>query len=239
MGHTYYRRQLAIFILAASVLFTGCTTINDYDNSRDPFERYNRFMYNINDTVDNALIKPLATGYKAVLPTPVNRGITNVFNNLVDLTSVLNNLLQFKFDQAVSGLGRVLVNSTVGVLGVADIASKYDLPRYREDFGQTLGYWGINAGPYIVLPLLGASDARDAFGLVVDWYVDPIRQIDPERTRWSITGLRGIDRRSDLLAASRIMEEAALDKYEFYRDAYLQKRQSDVYDGDPPFEDME
>jgi len=239
MGYKYFHRQLAILILASSALFTGCTTINNYDDPRDPFERYNRFMYNINDTVDNALIKPLATGYKAVLPTPVNRGITNVFNNLVDLTSVLNNILQFKFDQAVSGLGRVLVNSTVGVLGVADVASKYDLPRYREDFGQTLGYWGIGSGPYIVLPLLGASDARDAFGLVVDWYVDPIRQVDPERTRWGITGLRGIDKRSDLLAASKIMEEAALDKYEFHRDAYLQKRQNDVYDGNPPFEDME
>ncbi len=239
MGYKHFHRQLAILILASSVLFTGCATINDYDDPRDPFERYNRFMYNVNDTLDNTLIKPLATGYKTVMPSPVNRGITNVFNNLVDLTSVLNNILQFKFDHAVSGLGRVLVNSTVGILGLADIASEQDLPRYQEDFGQTLGHWGVASGPYIVLPLLGASDVRDAFGLVVDWYVDPVRQVNPERTRWNISGLRGIDKRADLLAASRIMEEAALDKYEFRRDGYLQKRQNDVYDGNPPAEEME
>jgi len=239
MSYKHFHRPLAILLLASTVLFSGCATINDYDDPRDPLERYNRFMYEVNDSLDQAIITPLAKGYKAVLPTPVNRSITNVFNNLVDLTSVLHSVLQFKFDHAVSGLGRVLVNSTAGMLGLVDIASEQDLPRYREDFGQTLGSWGVGPGPYIVLPLLGSSDVRDTFGLVVDWYVDPVRQIDPERDRWAISGLRGIDKRADLLSASKIMEEAALDKYEFHRDAYLQKRHSDIYDGNPPLEDME
>ncbi|MFC1602065.1 VacJ family lipoprotein [Pseudomonadota bacterium] len=239
MGYKHFHRRLATLVLVSStlLLLAGCSTIDNYDDPRDPLERYNRFMYSVNDTLDNTLITPLAKGYKAVLPTPVNRGITNVFNNLVDLTSVLNNVLQFKFNHAVSGLGRVLVNTTIGVGGLVDIASEQDLPRYREDFGQTLGSWGAGPGPYIVLPLLGSSDVRDTFGLVVDWYVDPVRQVDPEKTRWAISGLRGIDKRADLLSASKIMEEAALDKYEFHRDAYLQKRRSDIYDGDPPLEE--
>ncbi len=242
MSYKRFYRQLGILILASSTLFAGCATTNaDYNDPRDPLESYNRFMYEVNDTLDNAVITPVAKGYKAVLPAPVDRGITNVFNNLVDLTSVLNNILQFKLDHAVSGLGRVLVNSTVGLLGVIDVASEQNLPRYKEDFGQTLGSWGVSPGPYIVLPLLGASDLRDTFGLVVDWYVDPVRQINPNRDRNAIIALRGLDQRADLLSASKIMEEAALDKYEFHRDAYLQKRNNDVYDGNPPLEaeDME
>ena len=240
MSYKRFYRQLGILILASSTLLAGCATTNtDYSDPRDPLESYNRFMYEVNDTLDAAVITPLVKGYKAILPAPVDRGITNVFNNLVDLTSVLNNLLQFKLDQAVSGLGRVLVNTTVGVLGLIDVASEQNLPRYNEDFGQTLGSWGVGPGPYIVLPLLGPSDTRDAFGLLVDWYVDPVRQINPERASWGVTGLRGLDQRADLLSASKIMEEAALDKYEFHRDAYLQKRNNDIYDDDPPLEDME
>jgi len=238
MGYKRFYRQLGILVLVSSALFAGCATTNTYyDDPRDPLERYNRFMYEVNDTLDRAIIKPLAQGYKAVLPTPVDRGITNVFNNLVDLTSVLNNILQFKFEHAAAGLGRVMVNSTFGILGLIDIASMNDMPRYEEDFGQTLGSWGISPGPYIVLPLLGASDIRDTFGLVVDWYVDPVRQVNPSKPRWALAGLRGLDQRADLLSASKIMEEAALDKYEFHRDAYIQKRQNDIHDGNPPIED--
>ncbi len=240
MGYQRFYRQLGMFLLVSSMLLAGCaTTSAEYRDPRDPLESYNRFMYEVNDSLDEAVVKPLAKGYKAIVPTPVDRGITNVFNNLVDLTSILNNLLQLKFEHAVASLGRVMVNSSFGVLGLFDVASAHDMPRYKEDFGQTLGRWGIGPGPYIVLPLLGPSDARDAFGLLVDWYIDPVRQIDPERESWGVAVLRGLDQRADLLSASKVMEEAALDKYEFHRDAYLQKRLNDVYDGDPPFEEME
>jgi len=240
MGYKRFFRQLTGVLLASSALLAGCATTNpDYDDPRDPLESYNRFMYEVNDTIDGAILTPLARSYRAVLPTPVDRGITNVFNNITDLTSVLNNVLQFKFDHAVSGLGRVLVNTTVGMLGLVDIASEQDLPRYEEDFGQTLGSWGVGPGPYFVLPILGSNDIRDTFGLVVDWYVDPLRQVNPNRTRWTLTGIRGLDKRADLLSASKIMEEAALDKYEFHRDAYLQKRHNDIHDGNPPAEEFE
>lgn len=240
MSYKRFYRRLGMLLLLASTLLAGCATTHaDYADPRDPLESYNRFMYEVNDTLDDAIVKPLSKGYKAIVPTPVDRGITNAFNNLVDLTSILNNLLQFKFEHAASGLGRVMVNSTFGILGLIDVASVHEMPRYKEDFGQTLGSWGVAPGPYIVLPLLGPSDARDAFGLLVDWYIDPVRQINPERARWGVAGLRGLDQRADLLSASKVMEEAALDKYEFHRDAYLQKRRSDIYDGDPPFEDVE
>ncbi|HEC16712.1 MAG TPA: VacJ family lipoprotein [Sedimenticola sp.] len=221
-----------------SVMLAGCAATNPaYDDPRDPLEGYNRFMYDVNDKLDRAIIKPLARGYKAVVPTPVDAGISNFFNNLDDISSILNNLLQLKLERAVSDVGRVMINTTAGLLGLVDVASNYGYPRHNEDFGQTLGHWGVGPGPYFVLPILGPNDIRDTLGLAVDWYTDPVRQVDPSEWRWGLVALRGLDQRADLLSASKVLEEAALDPYEFTRDAYLQKRRNDVYDNKPPPEE--
>jgi phospholipid-binding lipoprotein MlaA len=219
------------------LLMSGCATTSDYQDPRDPIEGFNRAMYSFNEALDNALIKPLAKGYRAIMPAPVDKGITNFFSNLADVGSAINNLLQFKLQRAASDVGRVLVNSTIGILGFIDVASNMNLQKYGEDFGQTLGAWGAGPGPFIVLPILGPTSGRDGIGLVVDWYTDPVRYVKPNGWRNGLIVLRGIDRRADLLGASRVMEEAALDPYEFMRDAYLQKRRDDVYDGAPPPEE--
>lgn len=229
-----FKRVQVVVLTALFFVLTGCATTSDYQDPRDPIEGFNRAMYSFNDALDKALIKPLAQGYKAITPAPVNRGISNFFGNLADVGSAINNLLQFKLKHAASDVSRVLVNTTIGLLGFIDVASNMNLQKYDEDFGQTLGTWGVGAGPYIVLPLLGPSSGRGVIGVVVDWYTDPVRYVEPNHWRNTLAGLRAIDARADLLGASRVMEEAALDPYEFSRDAYLQKRQNDVYDGAPP-----
>ncbi len=227
-----------LFLVTTVVVLAGCAT-SDGRDPRDPIEPFNRVVYEFNDTLDRILIKPVAKGYRAIMPSPVDRGVTNFFSNLSDVGSAINNLLQFKLKRAASDVSRVLVNSTVGVLGFFDVASNMNLEKHGEDFGQTLGAWGVGPGPYIVLPVLGPSDGRDTIGLVVDWYTDPVTYVDPTRARNGLIVLRGIDKRADLLGASRVVEEAALDKYEFIRDSYLQKRQNAVHDGNPPDEEFD
>lgn len=225
-------RALLIALLISGL--AGCASVDEYSDERDPVESFNRVMYSFNDSLDQAVIMPLSKGYKAITPAPVDKGISNFFNNLADVGSAINNLLQFKLERAVSDAGRVLVNSTIGLLGFMDVASNMNMQKYGEDFGQTLGTWGAGPGPYIVLPVLGPSSTRDTIGIVVDWYTDPVTYVKGNSWRNSLVGLRAVDQRADLLGASRILEEAALDPYEFSRDAYLQKRQNDVYDGNPP-----
>jgi len=221
--------------LAGVMLLSGCATTDpDFADPRDPIEGFNRVVYSFNDMLDQAVIKPLAQGYNAVVPTPVNRGVTNFFNNIDDVTSAVNNLLQFKIGRALSDVGRVAVNTTLGIGGLFDVASNMDMPRYDEDFGQTLGTWGVASGPYIVLPLLGPTSGRDGVGMVVDWFTDPTNYIEDDTVRWTLRGLDLVDTRADLLNASRVVDQAALDPYAFVRDAYLQKRQDQVYDGNPP-----
>jgi phospholipid-binding lipoprotein MlaA len=221
--------------LAGVILLSGCATTDpDFADPRDPIEGFNRAVYSFNDMLDRAVIKPLAQGYNAVVPTPVNRGVTNFFNNIDDVTSAVNNLLQFKIGRALSDVGRVAVNTTLGIGGLFDVASNMDMPRYDEDFGQTLGTWGVASGPYIVLPLLGPTSGRDGVGMVVDWFTDPTNYIEDDTVRWTLRGLDLVDTRADLLNASRVVDQAALDPYAFVRDAYLQKRQDQVYDGNPP-----
>ncbi len=233
------RKGLLSVLAAAALASSGCATVDpDYRDPRDPFESFNRAMYRFNDGLDRAILKPIARGYVAITPAPVDRAVTNFFSNLDDVGSAANNLLQFKLNRAMSDVGRVLVNSTVGILGFVDVASNMNLPKYGEDFGQTLGAWGMGSGPYIVLPIVGPSSGRDLVGFVVDWYTDPITYIENDDIAWGLRGLRLIDRRADLLSASRILDQAALDPYVFVRDAYLQKRQSDVHDGNPPPEEF-
>jgi phospholipid-binding lipoprotein MlaA len=230
-------KTLQSLALSGFLLLGGCATTDpEFADPRDPLEDFNRAMYSFNDGLDRALVKPLAQGYNAIIPGPVNRGVTNFFNNIDDVTSAVNNLLQFKIGRALSDVSRVMVNTTVGVAGLFDVASNMNIPRYDEDFGQTLGTWGVASGPYIVLPIVGPSSGRDTVGWVVDWFTNPIYYLEDDTVRWGLYGLRFVDRRADLLNASRVLDEAALDPYAFVRDAYLQKRQNDVFDGNPPEE---
>jgi phospholipid-binding lipoprotein MlaA len=226
-------------LCATAALAAGCATTSEYRNPSDPWEPFNRVVFQFNDDFDTAFLKPVAKGYQAITPAPVDRGITNFFENLADVRNTVNNALQFKMTRAATSLGRVVVNSTVGVLGFVDVASNMNLPKYNEDFGQTLGAWGVDSGPFVVLPLLGPSTARDTVGLVGDWYTDPLTYVNDGGVAWGLKGLRIIDRRADLLAASKVLEQAALDPYSFVRDAYLQRRRSDIHDGNPPPEELE
>lgn len=235
MNKRYQRLRAACTLAAATSVMAGCaTTGDDYRDPRDPLESFNRVMYRFNSDLDTAVLKPLGRGYNAIMPAPLNRGVTNFFDNLADVGSAVNNLLQLKVGRAATDVGRVLVNTTVGVAGFMDVASNMDLPKYGEDFGQTLGTWGVEPGPYIVLPVLGSSTVRDGVGLVADWYLDPVTYIEDDPVRWSVRGLDVVDTRADLLNASRVLEQAALDPYAFVRDAYLQRRNNQVHDGNPP-----
>jgi phospholipid-binding lipoprotein MlaA len=212
----------------------GCATQGD---PSDPLEPMNRAIHNFNEGVDRAVIKPVATGYDTVMPGFAKTGVRNFFSNLNDVTVLANDILQLKLEQGTSDFMRLAVNSTFGLLGLLDIASEMGLRKHEEDFGQTLGRWGVGAGPYLVLPFVGPSSIRDTAGFVVDTeYVDLVRNHDHIATRNSALALRVVSRRSDLLDAKEAVDSAALDGYEFMRDFYLERRQGLVYDGKPPVE---
>jgi len=200
----------------------------------DPVQSFNRAMFAFNDAVDRALIRPLAIGYRAVLPKRIRIGVNNFFNNLRAPTTLLNDLLQGKPKRAQQTVNRFMVNSTLGLLGFVDIASKLGFPAHQEDYGQTLAVWGIPSGPYLVLPLLGPSTARDALGKVPEFYIaDPLW--DPDDTAVTVTrfGLRAVDIRSRLLDLDRIVQ-MQVDPYLFFRETYLQNRQRAIMDGAMP-----
>jgi len=224
------RPLLAVFLIFVAALLSGCA----HQNARDPLEPFNRGVYAFNDTVDTVVMKPLATGYQAVLPQFVRTGVTNFFSNLDDVTVIVNSILQLKIPQAVSDTGRLLINSTIGVLGLFDIATHFGLEKHNEDFGQTLGYWGIGNGPYLMLPFVGPSTFRDGVGRWVDWKTDPVRWEDHIRTRNQFMALRIVNTRANLLDSEKVLDAAAIDRYAFLRDAYLQRRRSLVHDGNPP-----
>jgi phospholipid-binding lipoprotein MlaA len=217
----------------------GCATTRDARdarNAQDPLEQLNRSIYGFNDAADRVVLKPLATVYSEVVPPPVRGGVTNFFGNFRDVTTAANGLLQGKFKQAASDVGRVAVNTTVGLLGVFDVASRVGLSKHDEDFGQSLGYWGVAEGPYLVLPILGPSTVRDAIGLVPDFYVtDPQFYIfDHSPESWIALTTRVVNVRANLLDVEGLLRQAALDEYSFLRDAYLQRRRSQVFDGTLP-----
>ena len=203
----------------------------------DPLESVNRVIFSINDTLDRTVVRPVAQGYVNVVPRLVRTGVSNVFGNISDAFSAVNNLLQGKKEPLGNDLGRVLVNSTFGLGGIFDIASEAGVEKYNEDFGQTLGWWGIGPGPYLVLPLLGPSSARDATGLAANWYLDPVNQVTPAVNQYELVGLRALDTRAGLLGTDDLVQGASLDKYTFIRSAYTQRRRSLVYDGKPPKDD--
>jgi phospholipid-binding lipoprotein MlaA len=216
----------------------GCASTGDAD-PRDPLEPLNRAVYRFNEGLDEAVAKPVATAYRDVVPAPLRTYVRNFFSNIADLFIGLNNILQGKPDDGLLDWVRFAFNSTLGIFGINDIASDMGFEKHNEDFGQTLGRWGIGDGAYLVLPLLGPSTLRDGAGTAADLYFDPVGEFSPVRVRNSAVALRAVGARADLLDAGRLLEEAALDKYVFLRDAYLQRRRSLVYDGRPPREERE
>ena len=230
------RRAGAAAGLLAVLLLAGCGTVAHPD-PRDPWEGYNRAMTRFNDGVDKAVIKPVATVYKEVLPSPVRTGVGNFFGNLGDAWSFVNNVLQAKPEGALHSFWRVVVNTSIGLGGLFDPATEMHLVRHREDFGQTLGHWGADSGPYLVLPILGPSTLRDTIALPVDYLGRPQAQISDVPVRNSFTVLEVIDTRARLLGVEQLLDQAALDPYSFQRDAFLQKRRNDIRDGEPPEEE--
>jgi len=235
MRSTLQSNILSAVLVSLAFVLSGCATNGD---PRDPFEPVNRGIYHFNDAVDKAVLKPVAQGYRAVLPTPVRSGVDNFFSNIDDIFVTANNLLQFKFKTAASDFARLLANSTLGIGGIFDVATSFGLEKHEEDLGQTLGYWGIGNGPYLVIPLTGPSTVRDAIGSFAQSYYDPIWNLNNVAVRNSLAGLRVVSDRADLLDAEKVLDEAALDPYTFLRDAYLQQRRSMIYDGNPPRENL-
>ncbi|MEG2031988.1 MAG: VacJ family lipoprotein [Janthinobacterium sp.] len=215
--------------LAIAATLSACATGS---NPRDPLEGYNRAMFKFNDTVDQVALKPAATAYKTVTPSFVQTGVGNFFGNLSDVWSAVNNLLQGKGEAGLQDVVRVSMNSTFGIFGLIDIASQAGIPKHNEDFGQTLGWYGVQPGPYVMLPLLGPSTVRDTVALPLDITGDPWRYKEPVSVRNIGTVTRVVDKRAALLDATNLMEAAALDRYEFIRDGFLQARESKVFDGD-------
>ncbi|HEX6319255.1 MAG TPA: VacJ family lipoprotein [Burkholderiales bacterium] len=226
------------FLVLSVFLLGGCATAPDAD-PRDPWEGFNRGVYRFNEVVDEAVAKPVATAYRDVVHAEIRDRVRNFFANIGDVFIGVNNVLQGKFRESFDDFARVTFNSTLGLLGIHDVASEMGIEKHNEDFGQTFGWWGAGQGPYLVLPILGSSTVRDGLGLALDLYTDPLGEVRPIDLRNSLAVLRLTGARADLLEASRILEQAALDKYVFQRDAYLQRRRSLVYDGRPPRERYE
>ena len=232
-------RVVAALILAA---VAGCATAppqaavdRHTAGPKDPYEPFNRKVFAFNDTLDTYALKPVATAYEKVIPSPVRTGVHNFFGNFSDAWSAVNQLLQGKPRDAGSMTLRVLTNTTIGIAGLFDPASSLGLERKSEDLGQTLGVWGLEPGPYLVLPLFGSSDIRDALALPADTYVSPSLLVAPKY--WKEVGIDAIgviDTRAGLLGASQMLDELAFDRYTFVRDAYITRRRSLVYDGNPP-----
>ncbi|MBE7366337.1 MlaA family lipoprotein [Ramlibacter pallidus] len=226
------RRAPAALLLALTLaVLQGCATTGTQSasyNPRDPWEPFNRGVTEFNEGVDRVLLKPTATFYRETVPPLVRTGVSNFFSNLGDAWSAVNSLLQFRLQDAEESVARFHINTFFGVFGIFDVASDLNIEKHREDFGQTLGRWGVPAGPYLVLPLLGPSTLRDTAALPVDWQGDLLRQVDPAGARNTLNAVRIVDRRSNLLRVSNVLDEASLDRYSFTRDAYLQRRRAEI-----------
>ncbi|MGR9100883.1 MAG: MlaA family lipoprotein [Gammaproteobacteria bacterium] len=227
-------KLLSGVVAAILIGLNGCaTTATD---PRDPMEGWNRKVQSFNDGLDDYVMTPVGKGYRWVMPSFADKGVTNFFRNLDDIGVTINDFLQFKFKQGGMDVSRFLVNTTVGVAGFVDVATMIDLPKHNEDFDQTLGVWGLPTGPYLVLPFFGPSSPRGAVGLVGDIASNPLTYIGIPAASFGAGVLNAVDVRADNLSTEKIAEEAALDRYEFFRDAYLQRREYLVYDGNVPDE---
>lgn len=221
--------KVCISVLLLLFLSACATTGGD---PRDPWEGFNRGVYSFNEAMDSAIFKPVSKVYRAITPEIVDSGISNMFSNLNDISVIANDIMQFKFGQAVSDLARFVFNTTIGLLGFFDVSTAMDLPKHDEDFGQTLATWGFDSGPYIMVPFFGPSSLRDASGFAVDaGLLNPVFYIDDDLTRAGLLTLNYVDFKSDLTSAGNLLEEAALDKYEFIKNAYFDRRENLINDG--------
>ena len=231
--NTCKQRLGKILAIGFVLLLQACASVKNAD-VRDPWEPMNRSIYNFNEVLDGVAIKPAAKVYIAVLPSPVRTGIHNFVGNLGDVWTLTNTALQLKLQATAETFMRISVNTFIGLGGVLDVATEMRLEKRKEDFGQTLGYWGVKPGPYLVLPILGPSTLRDALATPLDMQGDVTQQFNDQATRNVLTVTRVLDVRSSLLESLDVIKAAALDPYSFVRDAYLQKRENDVHDGNPP-----
>jgi phospholipid-binding lipoprotein MlaA len=215
---------------------TGCATAGPDGSPKDPFEPMNRQVFSFNEAVDDAVLAPVARGYKSLVPEFIRTGVGNFFGNLADVWSTVNLALQAKPEPALLMTMRVATNTLFGVAGLVDIASDLGIARQKKDFGQTLGWWGVGNGPYLVLPLFGPSTVRDTVALPVDLKASPSRVFGSSNDRYAATALQLVDTRANLLDASGVLDQIALDKYILVRDGWLARRRSQIYDGDPPDE---
>ncbi len=225
-----------ILALLGILVLQGCATVAQ-PNARDPIESFNRAVFGFNEVADKAVIKPVAIGYKAVTPDWFRKGVGNFFNNLEDVWSAVNNGLQGRGQEFSDSVGRVMVNSTIGLLGVFDVASDLNIERHTADFGLTLGRWGVPPGPYVVLPFFGPRTLREVAGMPVDTRGMPLYNIGDQDTRTLLPIADVIDLRAKYLNVSDVLEGAALDAYSFRRDAYFQRQRNIEYDGNPPEDD--
>jgi phospholipid-binding lipoprotein MlaA len=222
------RGLLLVLLLALG----GCATTGEARNPRDPWEPFNRHAYTFNEGLDRILLRPVATLYRDKVPPLMRTGVSNFFGNLSDGWSAVNSLLQWRLPEFEENLARFHINSMFGVFGIFDVASELNIERHKEDFGQTLGRWGVPAGPYLMLPFLGPSTLRDAAALPLEWRYDIVRRYWPAESREMVGAVRVVDKRANLLRVGNVLEEAALDKYSFTRDAYLQRRRAEINDRD-------
>jgi len=245
----FLERALLALMVGALLALGGCATTQSFAKSTqnfakearggpgarlDPWENWNRKVFAFNEGLDEKILKPVATGYAKVVPQFVRRSVDNFFANAADAWSAVNNVLQGKPEPAFNDVVRFTTNTVFGIFGILDIASEFGLEHTYEDFGQTLGRWGFGAGAYIVWPLIGPSTVRETIALPLDRSVSPAIYISDGSYQFGIVGLQIINTRAKLLGASQVIDDIALDKYTFVRDAYLQRRRSLVYDGDAP-----
>ena len=239
MRSTRAWRRLLVVLSTLLLALGGCASVQEARGGPgqrlDPWENWNRKVFAFNEGLDENVLKPVATGYSKVVPQFVRRGVDNFFANIADAWSAVNNVLQAKPEPAFQDVVRVTTNTVFGFFGVLDVATEFGLDHHYEDFGQTLGRWGFGAGAYVVWPLLGPSSVRDSAALPADrWFASPSVFIKEGRWQGGLTVLQIVNTRANLLGASRVLDDIALDKYTFLRDAYLQRRRSLVYDGDAP-----
>jgi phospholipid-binding lipoprotein MlaA len=234
---TQTRQMLSALILSGTL--SACSTPATQDKS-DPWQGWNRDIYGFNQGFDKAILKPLAKGYQTITPTPVDEGITNIFSNINDIGVTINDFLQLKLLQGGMDASRFLVNTTVGLVGVFDVAKMINLPKHDEDFGQTLGVWGVPSGNYFVLPFVGASSPRDTVGLIGDALFNPLTYVSffggvaANAASAAASVVDVTDTRSDLMSSEKIVDEASVDRYDFIKNAYQQRREFLIYDGNPP-----
>ena len=227
-------REIRIILIGiVAILSSGCATYsgNSLTDANDPLQSVNRPVFAMNDAFDSVLFKPLAKGYSSITPEPIRNGVTNFFSNLNEIDNAINNLFQAKPEGFAVSIGRLAINSTIGMGGVFDVASRMGLEHSPEDLGQTMGYLGAGSGPYIVLPLLGSSSARDVPGRVLSMFLNPLAWLDDISFRNIMVGINAVDARSNLLAKEEIAKEISNDKYTLYKDAFFEQREFDIADG--------